>query len=108
MPISSDTPRRPRFSAREPAVMTVIVDDGRTRTTRWDFAPGAATGWHTHGLAYIVVPVTDCTMVIESDDGDREVFIPAGAAYVREAGAEHNVVNGGTAPMSFVEIELKR
>jgi len=101
-------PKRPRFSAREPAVATLVVDDGRARTTRWDFAPGAATGWHTHGLAYIVVPVTDCHMLIESDEGDREVFIAAGAAYVREAGAEHNVVNTGPEPMSFVEVELKR
>jgi hypothetical protein len=31
----------------------------------------------------------------------------AGAAYGRACGVEHNVVNGGAAPMSFVEVELK-
>jgi mannose-6-phosphate isomerase-like protein (cupin superfamily) len=31
----------------------------------------------------------------------------AGASYRREEGVEHNVVNGGSAPMAFVEVELK-
>ena len=38
----------------------------------------------------------------------REVTTPAGAAYRREAGTEHNVINAGTAPMSFVEVEFLR
>ncbi|MFT6227889.1 MAG: mannose-6-phosphate isomerase-like protein (cupin superfamily) [Paracoccaceae bacterium] len=33
--------------------------------------------------------------------------IPAGGAYVRKAGVEHNVVNDGAAPMTFIETELK-
>jgi quercetin dioxygenase-like cupin family protein len=98
----------PRFSARPPAVATLLIDDDHSRATRWDFEPGAATGWHRHGLAYVVVPLTDCQFLIETDAGDSTAFIPAGAAYTREAGAEHNVVNGGDAPMAFVEIELKR
>ena len=28
---------------------TVLVDDDRVRVTRFDFAPGAETGWHRHG-----------------------------------------------------------
>jgi mannose-6-phosphate isomerase-like protein (cupin superfamily) len=33
--------------------------------------------------------------------------LKAGVAYARAAGVEHNVVNGGVAPLSFVETELK-
>ena len=28
-------------------------------------------------------------------------------SYSRAEGVEHNVINGGTAPMSYVEVELK-
>jgi quercetin dioxygenase-like cupin family protein len=78
------------------------------RVTRWDFAPGAETGWHRHGLGYVVTPVTDCAFLLEEPGGEaRRVDMKAGAAYRREAGVEHNVVNGGTSPMTFVEVELK-
>ena len=39
------------------------------RITRWDFAPGAATGWHTHGWPYFVVMLTDAVMKVEAPDG---------------------------------------
>lgn len=97
-----------QFRARPPAMPTVLTDDDVCRITRWDFAPGADTGHHVHGLGYVVVPMTDCHMLIEDADGAREVFIAAGAAYRRDAGAEHNVVNNGSEAMSFIEIEYKR
>jgi quercetin dioxygenase-like cupin family protein len=93
---------------RPAAVPTVMVDDARVRVTRWDFAPGAETGWHTHGMDYVVTPVTDCAMLLEEPGGgSRRVDIPLGQSYRREAGVEHNVVNAGEAPMAFVEVELK-
>jgi len=96
-----------RFAARPAATSTVLVDDSRVRITRYDFVAGADTGWHRHGLEYVVVPMTDCHFVIEEGEGSRRVDVAAGAAYRREAGAEHNVVNGGDQPMSFIEIEMK-
>jgi len=33
--------------------------------------------------------------------------VPAGTAYRRDEGMEHNVINIGTCVMSFVEVELK-
>jgi beta-alanine degradation protein BauB len=53
------------------------------------------------------VPMTDCDFLIEDKDGERKIFVPAGAAYSRPKGVEHNVINGGTSPMSFIEIEIK-
>ncbi len=97
-----------RFTARPPAIATVLVDDERTRVTRWDFEPGAETGHHTHALAYVVVPMTDCHFLLEEATGERRISVAAGAAYSRPIGIEHNVVNGGEAPMSFIEVEIKR
>ncbi|KQS67853.1 cupin [Rhizobium sp. Leaf371] len=95
------------YRARMPARPTVVSDDGFMRVTQWDFAPGAETGHHVHGLSYIVVPMTDCRFRIEDGGGAREFDVAKGAVYRREAGVEHNVVNAGDAPMCFIEIELK-
>jgi len=93
---------------RPAAVATGLVDDARVRVTRFDFAPGAETGWHRHAHDYVITAVTDCVMLLEEPGGGtREVSVPAGTAYRRDAGVEHNVINAGTAPMSFVEVELK-
>ena len=93
---------------RPAAVETLLVDDDKVRVTRFDFAPGAATGWHKHGMDYVVTPLTKCQMLLEEADGkNREVEIEAGAAYRRDSGVEHNVINNGAEHMSFVEVELK-
>lgn len=93
---------------RPQATATQVIDDDRVRVTRFDFAPGAETGWHEHGMDYVITTLTDCTMLLEEpDDTTREVFIAAGTTYRRDHGINHNVINGGTAVMSFVEVELK-
>jgi quercetin dioxygenase-like cupin family protein len=96
------------LTCRAPAIGTVQVDDARMRVTRWDFDPGAETGWHRHGFGYAVIPVTDGTLLLELPGGATATAeLKAGVAYTRDAGVEHNVVNGGTAPLSFVEVEIK-
>lgn len=93
---------------RAQCLATVLIDDARVRVTRFDFAPGAETGWHRHGHDYVITAISDCPMRIELPDGEtRQVLVPAGSAYRREEGVEHNVINDGAAAMSFVEIELK-
>jgi mannose-6-phosphate isomerase-like protein (cupin superfamily) len=93
---------------RPHAVATVIVDDDRTRVTRYEFAIGAETGWHRHGVGYVIVPLTHCTIEVEGEDGTiTTTEVATGAAYARPAGARHNVRNAGVVPMAFVEIELK-
>jgi quercetin dioxygenase-like cupin family protein len=97
------------FKCNQPAVPTVQQDDATVRITRWDFAPGAATGWHTHGWPYFVVMLTDALMKIEAADGTvSEVRLVAGQSYRRPAGIEHDVMNGADQPMAFVEIEVKQ
>jgi len=93
---------------RAAAVATQLIDDDRVRVTRFDFAPGAETGWHRHGFDYVITTLTDCQMLIAEPGGNtREVLVAAGTSYRRTEGVEHNVVNGGDRMMSFVEVELK-
>ena len=47
-------------------------------------------------------------LTLEEPGGpSRQVLVPAGTAYRRHVGVEHNVINGGIAPLSFVEVEIK-
>ena len=87
---------------------TQMIDDARVRVTRFDFAPGAETGWHEHGMDYVITTLTDCTMLLDEPGGtSRMAEVAAGTSYRREKGVNHNVVNGGNAEMAFVEVELK-
>jgi quercetin dioxygenase-like cupin family protein len=93
---------------RENCTATVLVDDALVRVQRFDFAPGAQTGWHRHGHDYVITAITDCQMLLEEPGGgSRRVLVKAGEAYRRNEGVEHNVVNDGPGPMSFVEVEIK-
>jgi mannose-6-phosphate isomerase-like protein (cupin superfamily) len=86
----------------------ILIDDDRVRVTRFDFAPGDETGWHRHGLDYVIMALTDCPMrLVEPGGATREVMVAQGTVYRRDAGVEHNVINGGTTPMAFIETELK-
>lgn len=86
----------------------VHVDNDHVRVTEWRFAPGAATGWHRHEFDYVITPVIGGMVEIEGKDGARTPFemIP-GQSYYREAGVEHDVINGPDGPLAFVEVELK-
>jgi quercetin dioxygenase-like cupin family protein len=96
------------LTCRAPAIGTVQQDDAMVRVTRWDFDPGAETGWHRHGWGYVVIPVTDGTLLLELPGGaTANATLTAGVSYTRDPGVEHNVVNAGTQKLSFVEVELK-
>lgn len=90
------------------AVPTQQVDDERVRITRWDFAPGAATGFHVHDYPYVVTYLTAAHLKLIDKDG-KESFadMPAGGSYSRPKGVAHDVINAGAAPMAFVEVEIK-
>lgn len=91
-----------------PAIATVQVDNEAVRVTRWHFPPGSETGWHKHGLDYVVVPTLPGVLTIVGTDGARREYeyVP-GESYHRTRGAEHNVVNLSAGTVEFVEIELK-
>ncbi len=83
-------------------------DGDEVRITEWRFAPGAATGHHRHEFDYVVVYVTAAKIRAVGPAGETSFEMAPGQAYFRKAGVEHDVINAGDAPVTFVEIELKR
>ena len=91
---------------RPSAQSELQIDDGIVRVTRWRFAPGAETGWHRHGFAYVVVPMTSGALTIDTGGETVTSELTAGVAYNRPAGVEHNVINDNDFEFAFVEVEL--
>jgi quercetin dioxygenase-like cupin family protein len=85
----------------------VQIDNDRVRVTEWRFAPGAETGWHRHAYDYVVCPVTDGTLLLETADGNVDAELRLGQPYFRQVGVEHNVINAGDSELVFVEVEIK-
>lgn len=96
------------FVCTVPAVPTVLTEDEKARVTRWDFAPGATTGWHEHGMDYVVVIMTDAIMAYETDGIVSSMEVKAGQSYIRPAGVKHDVQNAGDTHLTFIEVEIKR
>lgn len=93
---------------KEKAKPTIQIDNDSVRVTRWDFAPGTETGWHTHDMNYVVIPVTDGILTIETPDGNNfDSPLSIGNSYSRKIGTEHNVVNNSDSNIAFVEVEIK-
>lgn len=93
---------------RRPAVPTVQIDNDRVAVTEWRFPPGGETGWHRHGYDYVVVPLTNGPLRLETPDGERVSDLRIGQSYSRSAGVEHNVINPNEHEFVFIEIELKQ
>ena len=89
------------------ATGTKQLENDRVIVTLWSFGPGDNTGWHKHAHDYVVVPLMDGTLKLETPDGTQTAELKQGASYNRDAGVEHDVINAGDGPFAFVEIELK-
>ena len=86
---------------------SVLTENERVRVTRWDFPqPGDCTGWHRHEHDYVVVPLFDGDLRIDTGAGTVTSSLTTGGSYFREAGVEHNVCNGNDVACSFIEVEL--
>jgi quercetin dioxygenase-like cupin family protein len=90
------------------AVANLQRDDAVLRITRWDFSPGAVTGWHEHTFPYFITMMVAGTLRIDDGQSQKEVALFAGETYMREAGVKHDVQNASPHAISFVEIEIKR
>lgn len=93
---------------RAKATPTVQIDNERVIVTEWRFAPGAETGWHRHGYDYVVVPLREGKLQLDTPEGQRMSELKLGQSYSRAAGVEHNVINANEFDFAFVEIELKQ
>lgn len=89
------------------AIPTIQIDSDRVIVTEWRFPPGSETGWHTHAHDYVVVPMTDGTLVLETDEGPKTSTLVKGHSYTRNVGVSHNVINPGPGEVIFVEVEIR-
>ena len=86
----------------------IMIDNDKTRVTRWLFEPGEDTGEHIHEYDYVVVPMKDGKLKIVNHDGKVSIIeLVEGISYFRSRGVNHNVINYNDFPFSFVEIEFK-
>lgn len=92
---------------RPQAIPTVQIDDNRVIVTEWRFPPGAETRWHTHAHDYVVVPMTNGSLVLETDEGIKTSLLVKGRSYTRHVGVRHNVINPGPDEVIFVEVEIR-
>ena len=90
------------------AKFEIMIDNEKTRVTRWSFEPGEDTGEHIHEYDYCVVPLMDGQLKIINHDGEISISeLSKGVSYFRKKGVNHNVINNNDFPYSFVEIEFK-
>ena len=92
---------------RSQAIPTVQIDNERVIVTEWRFPPGSETGWHTHAHDYVVVPMTDGSLLLETDEGSKTSELVKGRSYARQVGVRHNVINPGPGEVVFVEVEVR-
>ena len=85
----------------------VHIDNDKVIVTEWRMAPGANTGWHRHGHDYVVVPLMDGKVKLETKDGTSFAANKKGVPYFRNEGVEHDVINAEPEEYAFIEIELK-
>ena len=84
----------------------IQIDNGIFRVTKWVIEPGGEIPMHVHKYDYVVVPLVDDTMFVTKADGSKlRAELRIGQSYTRPVGIEHSVLNRGTAPIAFIEIE---
>ena len=86
-----------------------LVDDDRTRITRWVIAPGEQTGWHRHEFDYVTIQQSTGILHLKYADGSEKTvdYVP-GTARMNPAPVEHNATNIGDVDIRVLEIEYKR
>ena len=89
------------------AKATVFVENDRVIVTEYRFQPGQNTGWHRHGHDYVVVPLMDGKVKLETNDGASFAEMKKNIPYFRKEGVEHDVINANDSEYAFIEIELK-
>lgn len=90
------------------AKTTVFIDNDKVRVTEWRFGPGDNTGWHRHGMDYVVVPLMDGKVKLKLPGRqEAEAEMKKGVPYFRETGVEHDVINANDGEYAFIEVELK-
>ena len=86
-----------------------LIDDDKTRITRWRIAPGAQTGWHRHEWDYVTIQQSGGRLRLDIADGSEMVIdYEDGRARAFSAPVEHNATNVSDVEVRVLEIEYKR
>ena len=90
------------------SISTILIDNERTRVTEWRFKKREDnTGWHRHEYDYIVVPLFDGQLKINTGSSESTIApMQNGFPYFRKVGVEHDVINDNDFECAFVEIEF--
>jgi beta-alanine degradation protein BauB len=86
----------------------IIFENERVRVWELAVEPGKSKGLHRHDLPYVIVPLTEGKIEIESIDG--KVYRPrekVGEAIWRDAGEVHDLRNLGNGTYRNVLVEIK-
>ena len=91
------------------ATYETLIDDDKTRITRWRIAPGEVTGWHRHEWDYVTIQQSGGRLKLDMADGG-EMFIDYEDGHARafSAPVEHNATNVSDVEVRVLEIEYKR
>jgi beta-alanine degradation protein BauB len=85
----------------------IHIENDRVIVTEYRFKPGDNTGWHRHGHDYVIVPLTDGQVRLETPNGPASAEMKKGVPYFRNEGVEHDVINAGDGELVFFEIEIR-
>ena len=84
------------------------IDNNKVKVTKFLLKPNESTGFHVHTLDYVIVPITDGQLkLINKNNTQIFATLKAGEPYFRKKGVEHDVLNIGDKPITFIEIEIK-
>ncbi|MEN0000016.1 MAG: cupin domain-containing protein [Pseudomonadota bacterium] len=85
-----------------------MIANERVRVTEWRFKKrGDNTGWHRHAYDYVVIPLFDGELEIDTGDGaPTRAPMKNGVPYFRQIGVEHDVINANDFECAFIEVEL--
>ncbi len=95
------------MSDRPLLAITEQIDNDRTCVNHLLFPAGGESRWHRHERDYVIVPIQDCELQIDTGEGAIKVELKAGDCYYRAAGVEHNVMNDTDQDIVLIEVEIK-
>lgn len=88
-------------------VLTNQIENDRVSVNHLFFPAKAQTKWHRHERDYVIVPMEDAVLKMESADGVKDATLKRGQCYYRDQGVEHNVYNPNDFDVTLIEVEIK-
>jgi quercetin dioxygenase-like cupin family protein len=94
--------------AESAAISPPAAENAKMRLYRYELAPGATTGPHTHARPYLLVAATDAKLRTTFAGGSsKRRFMKAGEMEWVEKSSTHTFINRGRRKVILVEFELK-